>query len=563
MALTAWLAPSMLPVYLHTLRVRVRRHRHGHTRHPGDAAAVIRACIEACWNGRTFTASPGHFDMFWTRDLGFSTPSLVRLGEGERVRASLAYALGVWTRRRSHVTTTINYGERPADVFEYGVDSLPLLLAALRASDADDLLERHRDWLGAEVAWFARRVVDPGTGLVRADRTYSAHRDTVVNRSTAYGNTMVALLAKTLAETRWLPSPFERHFEGDYGRLLREHFWDGDRSATRSGTTRSRAKPTCGRSTQAWSATTACWLRRCDLRPTASGPVSAALRDDPAARPRGLVHRHVLPDYRAPRSGRASARSTSSCCGTSTRRRPATRSTATARGSSATARTGRSSTTAAGRGSARGACSSAKSPCSGRRSSSTSWSTATRVRIAEPECPRRRIGWRHGQATARLDSASRQADTPAGAWALVQKLADDLGIGIVVGNVEDGPPCRITPSELWHRADGGHGRGAGRGQRVARARPRGGRMATVERGELLQELLGRLTQSATGRSTKHTLSGRSNSIDARTIAARYSRNRPRVPAHRTPGEATRDPRRPTAGPRSSLCARRGDGPTSP
>ena len=197
MALTAWFAPSMLPVYLNTLRVRARRHRHGHTRHPGDAAAVIRACIEACWNGRTFTASPGHFDMFWTRDLGFSTPSLVRLGEGERVRASLAYALAVWTRRRSHVTTTINYGDRPADVFEYGVDSLPLLLAALRAAGADDLVERHRGWLAAEVAWFAQRVVDPETGLVRADRTYSAHRDTVVNRSTAYGNTMVALLAKT------------------------------------------------------------------------------------------------------------------------------------------------------------------------------------------------------------------------------------------------------------------------------------------------------------------------------------------------------------------------------
>ena len=104
-----------MALYLHTLRVRVRRHRRGHTRHPGDAAAVIRACIEACWNGRTFTASPGHFDMFWTRDLGFSTPSLVRLGEGERVRMSLACALGVWTRRRSHVTTTINYGDHPAD----------------------------------------------------------------------------------------------------------------------------------------------------------------------------------------------------------------------------------------------------------------------------------------------------------------------------------------------------------------------------------------------------------------------------------------------------------------
>ena len=31
---------------------------------------------------------------------------------------------------------------------------------------------------------------------------------------------MVALLAKTVAETGWFDSPFERHFEGDYGRWL-------------------------------------------------------------------------------------------------------------------------------------------------------------------------------------------------------------------------------------------------------------------------------------------------------------------------------------------------------
>src|SRR6185503_17562752 len=113
MALAPWFAPSMMPVYAHTLAVRVRRQARGHTRHPGEAAAIVRACIEACWNGRTFTASPGHFDMFWTRDLSFSVPSLVRLGQAERVHDSLAYALDVWTRRRSHVTTTIHYFDRP------------------------------------------------------------------------------------------------------------------------------------------------------------------------------------------------------------------------------------------------------------------------------------------------------------------------------------------------------------------------------------------------------------------------------------------------------------------
>ena len=126
--------------------------------------------------------------------------------------------------------TTIHYFDRPGDVFEYGVDSLPLFIAALRVADADDLVERHRHrlWLEAEIAHYYATVVDPATGLVRSDRKFSAHRDTVVNRSNAFGNTMVALLAKTIAETGWFASPFERHFEGDHGRLLMQHCWDGD-----------------------------------------------------------------------------------------------------------------------------------------------------------------------------------------------------------------------------------------------------------------------------------------------------------------------------------------------
>lgn len=227
MALTPWLDPGVVAAYLNTVRVRARRAVRGHRRHPGDARAIIRACIEACWDGRWFRASPGHFDTFWTRDLSFSVPALVQLGEQERVHASLARALDVWTRRRSHVTTTIHYFDRPGDVFEYGIDSLPLLLAALRSAGADDLVERHRGWLEAEVAYFVERVVDPGTGLARADRTYSGHRDTVVNRSTAYGNTMIALLGKTLAETGWA-APLADRLGADPGRLLVRYLWDDD-----------------------------------------------------------------------------------------------------------------------------------------------------------------------------------------------------------------------------------------------------------------------------------------------------------------------------------------------
>jgi hypothetical protein len=299
MGLASWFAPSMLPVYVHTLGVRVRRHVRGHTRHRGDSAAIVRSCLEACWNGRTFTASPGHFDMFWTRDLGFSAPALVRLGEGERVRASLEHALGVWERRGSHVTTTINYGDRPADVFAYGVDSLPLLLAALRAAEATDLVERYRAWLTAEIADYVTRVVDPATGLIRSDRTYSAHRDTVVNRSTAYGNTMVALLAKTIAETGWFASPLERHFEGDHGRLLRERFWLGSRFRDALGDDRTSGEA------NVWPFYAGVVADRAMLA-TALRSLDAGgfcrpypLRYETARRPEHEVWltRHVLPDY--------------------------------------------------------------------------------------------------------------------------------------------------------------------------------------------------------------------------------------------------------------------------
>ena len=76
-------------------------------------------------------------------------------------------------------------------------------MAALVRVGADGLLEEHRPWLEGEVRHYLDEVVDPVTGMVRADRKYSAHRDTVVNRCNAFGNSMVALLAMTLVDLGW------------------------------------------------------------------------------------------------------------------------------------------------------------------------------------------------------------------------------------------------------------------------------------------------------------------------------------------------------------------------
>jgi hypothetical protein len=248
MGALTFLHPALLGMGLHVASVRVRRALLGHRRYPGDAVAILRAGLEECWSGEYLTASPGHYRQFWTRDTGFAAPSLVRLGDPwpARLHSTLAWAIDAWRSRGTHVSTTINPLLRwPADVFDYGVDSLPMLLASLHAlarspdpavaAGAEELVGKHREWLGSEIRYFVDRVVDPATGLVRSDRHFSAHRDTFRNSSTAYGNAMVALLARTVFETGWGPDLLSKQFAGDWGSLLRRHFWIGDRFRDRLG----------------------------------------------------------------------------------------------------------------------------------------------------------------------------------------------------------------------------------------------------------------------------------------------------------------------------------------
>lgn len=223
-SLRAMLDPAILPAYATSAARIARRAVRGHTRFDGDAAAIARACVEACWDRDHFVASGGHFRQFWTRDTGFSAVPLVRTGFGDRLRETLAWALDAWAPS-GRVTTTIFPGRRPRDVYTLGVDSLPLLFHALRACDAADLVVRHAAWLGPEVDRYVAAVVDPASGLVRADRRFSSHRDTVVTANNAYANAMVVLLDGILRETGWLPSPVPA---GAVDRFLAA-FWRADR----------------------------------------------------------------------------------------------------------------------------------------------------------------------------------------------------------------------------------------------------------------------------------------------------------------------------------------------
>ena len=139
-----------------------------------------------------------------------------------------------WTRRWTglwgvvaggRVTTTIFPGARPADVWDYGVDSLPFVLRALRAAPAGErLVARHADLLGAEVRRFADEVVDPA-------RASSAR--TAASPPTATPSPPAA----TRTPARWSPSSSASSSRragsaavraGAADRLV-DVFWRGDR----------------------------------------------------------------------------------------------------------------------------------------------------------------------------------------------------------------------------------------------------------------------------------------------------------------------------------------------
>ena len=257
MALAPWIAPALLAMYVHNIGVRLRREFRGHTRHPGDADAIIRACIEACWNGRTFTASPGHFDMFWTRDLSFSVP-VARPARawraGPRVAGVRAGCLDEAAQPHHDDDPLLRPARRRLRIRRRLAAAVPGRAAGSRRDRprrAPSRLARGRDRPLLRDASSIR-----ATGLVRSDRKFSAHRDTVVNRSNAYGNTMVALLAKTIEETGWfvlaVRAPFRGRLRPPADASISGSAID---SAMRSATRPSRARPTSGRSIPASSRT--------------------------------------------------------------------------------------------------------------------------------------------------------------------------------------------------------------------------------------------------------------------------------------------------------------------
>lgn len=189
-------------------------------KYSGNAREICQQAVKDCWNGRYFQVSPGNFSQFWTRDFGWCTQSLIKLGYQKEVHQTLRYALHRF-KQQGKVTTTLTPRGKPYDFPYPAVDSLPWLIHSLVAAKAP--VHEHRLFLQQQVKQFIIQFIDLHTGLVKPSLSVSSIKDLAIRKSSCYDNCLVALLAQHLKGLK-IETPLQGY---DYPSLLLRHFWNG------------------------------------------------------------------------------------------------------------------------------------------------------------------------------------------------------------------------------------------------------------------------------------------------------------------------------------------------
>lgn len=209
-----------LRIFMRSLAVRAG----GFRRYRGDAGQICKKIVNDCFNGKYFQVSNGHFCEFYTRDFGWCTDSLLKLGYNKEVLKTLSYALNIFSKNK-RITTSISPGGKPFDFPFYAPDSLAFLMRSLARAKANSLVKRHKKFLNREISRFHHLVIDKDKGLVRDDMNFSSMKDHSLRKSSCYDNVMAAVLAKELEQFNFLYNPFQSY---DFRKAIKRNFWNGD-----------------------------------------------------------------------------------------------------------------------------------------------------------------------------------------------------------------------------------------------------------------------------------------------------------------------------------------------
>ncbi len=195
---------------------------HGTKKHFGDVDSICRQIVKGCWNGKYYQTSTGHFCEFYTRDFGWSIESLLKLGEKERARTTLNYALHHF-EGQNKITTTISPNGVCFDFPYYAPDSLAYLLQSLRLLNDRMLVNKYKEFLEKEITKFQHLAMGKND-LVRKDKYFSSMKDYAQRQSSCYDNCMLAVVAR---EARNLKLKNNLDSFQHYKKRIKENFWNG------------------------------------------------------------------------------------------------------------------------------------------------------------------------------------------------------------------------------------------------------------------------------------------------------------------------------------------------
>lgn len=188
----------------------------------GDARQICSQIIDRLWEGDFYRTSLGHFDFFWMRDFGTVARSLVAIGNADKARHTLGWALEHY-RRAGAVTLCIdkagNTFNAPA---KKSIDALPWLLHSLLVSDYE-LSIAEKAFLERELEKYTNTFLD-SKGDIRHIR-YAEMRDAVNYDRSAYAVALVARMAYCARELGLMTFPFSvEHYQND----LIDNYWTGN-----------------------------------------------------------------------------------------------------------------------------------------------------------------------------------------------------------------------------------------------------------------------------------------------------------------------------------------------
>ena len=193
----------------------------GYHRYKGSAEQICESIIDDCWNGKFFQVSSEHYNLFYMRDFGWCTHSLLKLGYKEKVKKTLEFALESYSTH-GRITTAITKRGVCFDFPVYAVDSLPYLVQSLVLLGDHALIGKYQQFLNQEIDFFYKAVIDDASGLVREGH-FSSMRDHVITNSSCYNNCFAALLAREL-DNAGLHNPLRKF---DYPKIIKDNFWNG------------------------------------------------------------------------------------------------------------------------------------------------------------------------------------------------------------------------------------------------------------------------------------------------------------------------------------------------